>query len=130
MLAASVARTRWQERKAALGGDLQALLPNLSVEVSVIESDGRLIDMHQENAQLFLQPGHGVSFERKGTWFYRLPEFVNLSQAQGARLSFEKLFQEYGYDRDSYARKDFRLFRIAVFTLSLDETATKKAALN
>ena len=40
LLAAQVARERWQEREAAMGGPIEEALPRMDVEVSLLEEDG------------------------------------------------------------------------------------------
>lgn len=113
--AAVVARDRWQEREGAMGGSLDVVLPELTIEVSLLIDDGTLGDDDPAFLERALAKPHGAGYERKGTWRYLLPERMPSS----AMDAFERLFRENGLSPEqAWGRPDVRLYRLVVHPLA------------
>ncbi|HET8934774.1 MAG TPA: hypothetical protein VFN67_15095 [Polyangiales bacterium] len=113
LTAAAVARQRWIERAATLGGRLDVILPTLTVEVSLLSDDGELGTRSKSFVDRVITLEHGVGFERKGNWHYLLPDATH----RGGRTpsdAYRQLFSDNGVPADSLADGDMRLYRVAV----------------
>lgn len=113
LTAAAVARQRWIERAAALGGRLDRALPTLAVEVALLQDDGELGTRSESFVNQAVTAEHGVGFERKGGWHYLLPDATH----RGGRTpseAYRQLFEDNGMPADSLGDSDLRLYRVAV----------------
>jgi hypothetical protein len=120
LTAAAVARQRWIERAASLGGRLDVMLPKLTVEVSLLSDDGELGTRGQSFVDRVITLEHGVGFERKGSWHYLLPDATH----RGGRTpsdAYRQLFTDNGVPADSLADGDLRLYRVAVQPIGSSE---------
>jgi hypothetical protein len=113
LTAASVARQRWIERAATLGGSIATMLPTLQVEVSLLTDDGELGARSEGFIDRAITAEHGVGFERKGTWHYLLPEATHRAERPPSD-AYRQLFSDNGIPADSLGDSDLRLYRIAV----------------
>jgi hypothetical protein len=113
LTASAVARQRWVERSAALGGSIDKLLPQLSVEVSLLQDDGELGWRDPAFVDRVLLPVHGVGYERKGSWHYLLPEATRRGGRRPSR-AYAQLFADDGLPEDSLDNPELRPYRMAV----------------
>jgi hypothetical protein len=122
LTAAAVARQRWIERAAALGGRLDVMLPQLSVEVSLLQDDGELGTRNESFVNQAVTPGHGVGFERKGGWHYLLPDSTHKA-GRAPSAAYRQLFSDNGVSADALGDTDLRLYRVAVQQLGTSAPA-------
>lgn len=113
LTATAVARQRWIERSAALGGKLDVLLPELSVELSLLQDDGEIGTRSESFVDAVTSPEHGVGYERKGGWHYLLPDATHKGGRKPSR-AYRQLFRDDGLSADSLGDTDLRLYRLAV----------------
>ena len=120
LTAAAVARQRWIERSTALGGKLDALLPGLTVELSLLQDDGEIGTRSDNFVDAVTSLEHGVGYERKGGWHYLLPEPTHKSGRKPSR-AYRQLFRDDGLPADSLADSDLRLYRLAVLPIGTSD---------
>ena len=113
LTATAVARQRWIERSASLGGRLDAVLPSMSVEVSLLSDDGELGTRNESFVNRVVTAEHGIGFERKGSWHYMLPTETH-KQGRAPTAAYRKLFADNGIAAESLGDADLRLYRVAV----------------
>ena len=113
LTAAAVARQRWIERAASLGGRLDVMLPTLRVEVSLLTDDGELGARSESFIDRAITVEHGVGFERKGSWHYLLPDATHRGERPPS-VAYKQLFTDNGVPADSLGDGDLRLYRVAV----------------
>lgn len=106
--AATVARNRWKERQVAMGGPIDEKLSSLDVEVVLLEDAGTLESRDVAFVNQAFTAKHGVGFEYRGAWKYRLAGERDASPVR----AFEALFREHGLTADSFTRSDLRLYRL------------------
>jgi hypothetical protein len=123
--AASVARDRWIEREAAMGGALDVVLPTLHVDVMLLEEDGTLGDRSAAFLDRSFTPAHGVAFEAEGSWHYLRPEATH-ERGQGSMVrAYGQLFDDAGERQDSLTRVDLRAYRIVTRLLGTSEPSPR-----
>lgn len=120
LTAAAVARQRWIERAASLGGRLDVVLPKLTVEVSLLSDDGELGARSQSFVDRVITLEHGVGFERKGSWHYLLPDATHRA-GRTPTDAYRQLFTDNGVPADSLGDGDLRLYRVAVQPIGSSE---------
>jgi hypothetical protein len=120
LTAAEVARQRWIERSSALGGRLDEMLPQMSVELSLLQDDGEIGVHTAAFVDHVVLPVHGVGYERKGGWHYLLPDATRSGGRQPSR-AFAQLFAEDGLSDDSLGNPELRLYRLAVERIAISE---------
>jgi len=113
LTASAVARQRWVERAQALGGPIDKLLPQLSVEVSLLQDDGELGWRDPAFIDRVFLAAHGVGYERKGSWHYLLPEATRRGGRRPSR-AYAQLFADDGLPEDSLDNPELRPYRMAV----------------
>jgi len=121
LTASIVARQRWQEREQAMGGPLDALLPQMDVEVALLGDDGTVGETNAAYIDRVFSPSHGVAYERRGAWRYFLPDTTALEGKGRASVAYRKLFVEDGLPEDSFTRSELRLYRLIVQTLAVSQ---------
>jgi hypothetical protein len=120
LTATAVARQRWVERSTALGGKLDALLPGMTVELSLLQDDGEIGTRNEGFVDKVTLLEHGVGYERKGGWHYLLPEATH-KQDRAPSLAYRQLFKDDGLPVDSLKHNDLRLYRLAVQRIGVSE---------
>jgi hypothetical protein len=125
LTAAAVARQRWIERAASLGGRLDVMLPTLRVEVSLLSDDGELGARSESFVDRAITVEHGVGFERKGSWHYLLPDATHRGERTPS-VAYRQLFSDNGVPADSLGDGDLRLYRVAVQTIGSSDPAPTK----
>jgi hypothetical protein len=113
-----VARKRWYEREQAMGGPLDARLPRLSVEVSLLSDDGTVAEADPVFVDRVFGPEHGVAYERKGAWRYLLPEDTREAGQGRASVAYRQLFEEDGLAPEAMTSPEVRLYRLVVEPLA------------
>jgi len=126
LTAATVARERWMEREQTMGGRLDDLLPRLDVEVALLDDDGTIGDRDEGFIDRVFFPVHGVGYERKGSWHYKLPDATRDAGKGRASLAYRKLFRDDGLPEDSYGHADLRLYRMVVSTIAVSTAASQR----
>lgn len=121
LTASMVARQRWQEREQAMGGSLDAILPQMDVEVALLGDDGTVGEDTAAYIDRVFLPIHGVAYERRGAWRYYLPDTTALEGKGRASVAYRKLFVEDGLPEESFARSELRLYRLIVQTLAVSK---------
>ncbi len=113
LTAAEVARKRWQEREQAMGGSLDALLPRLDVEVSLLQDDGELGVRDSRFVDSAVTAAHGVAYEHKGAWRYLLPDDTHKSHSTPS-AAYRRLCVDDGLPDSALQSDELRLYRVAV----------------
>lgn len=126
LTATAVARQRWIERSAALGGRLDTLLPGMTVELSLLQDDGEIGTRSDSFVDAVCSPEHGVGYERKGGWHYLLPDATHKGGRKPSR-AYRQLFRDDGLPAESLGDADLRLYRLAVLPIGVSEAAPKPA---
>lgn len=125
LTAAAVARQRWIERAASLGGRLDVMLPAMRVEVSLLTDDGELGTRSESFVDRAITVEHGVGFERKGSWHYLLPDATHRAERTPS-VAYRQLFSDNGVPADSMGDGDLRLYRLAVQPIGASNPAPTK----
>ena len=122
LTATAVARQRWIERSAALGGRLDVLLPTLTVELSLLQDDGEIGTRAESFVDTVTSKEHGVGYERKGGWHYLLPDATHKGGRKPSQ-AYRQLFRDDGLPAESLGDADLRLYRVAVQHIGESEAA-------
>lgn len=120
--ASLAARERWEERSDTMGGPLGGRLDELDVEVALLFDDGTFDRSALSLIDVLVKPVHGVAYEQPSRWRYLLPRAT--LAAGSPTEAFEKLFRDNGLPEDSFERRDLRLYRIRMETVSIDQGST------
>lgn len=119
LTAARVARTRWGEREQAMGEPLDEALQRLTVEVSLLQDDGRFGSRDPAFLDRVFGPDHGVAFERKGAWRYLLPDATREAGGGHAVGAFARLLGDEGLEASALQSPDLHPYRLAVNVLAI-----------
>lgn len=120
--ASLAARERWEERSDTMGGPLGERLDQLDVEVALLFDDGTFDRSAVSLIDALVKPVHGVAYEQPSRWRYLLPRAT--LAAGSPTEAFEKLFRDNGLPEDSFERRDLRLYRVRMETVSIDQGST------
>lgn len=126
--AALAARKRWEERAETMGGPLRERLDDLDVHVALLFDDGTFDRSAISLIDALVKPRHGVAYEQPARWRYLLPRATH--NAATPTKAYKRLFRDNGLPEDSFERRDLRLYRIKMHTVSIDQgsTASKRPA--
>ncbi len=119
LTAAVVARQRWMEREAAMGGPLDRVLPTLDVSVHVLDEDGTLASRTPGFVDSVFGPSQGVAFEHRGNWRYLLPDATRERGQGSAVRAYAALFGDADMAPESLDRPDVRLYRSVARRLAI-----------
>jgi hypothetical protein len=119
LTAAVVARQRWREREAAMGGSIDVVLPTLDVSVYLLDEDGTLGSRSPTFVERVFTPAHGVAFDHRGTWRYLLPDATREEGEGSAVRAYRALFLDSDLDEDSLSRDDVRAYRMLARRLAV-----------
>lgn len=120
LTATAVARQRWIERSATLGGRLNDVLPTLTVELALLQDDGELGARNAQFIDRVITAEHGVGYERKGGWHYLLPDATHHAGRSASR-AYQQLFTDDGLEADSIDNRELRLYRLAVQRIGVSD---------
>jgi hypothetical protein len=123
-----VARERWHERAQALGGPLDAQLPNLDVEVALLSEDGTLSEADPAFIDRVFSPAHGVAYERTRAWRYFLPAATREKGGGSAMEAYRQLLLE-NSEEASLDEAQLRLYRLVVRNLGRSASPGLEATL-
>lgn len=112
MTASVVARQRWTEREAAMGGPLSRELPELDVVVYLLDEDGTLDNRTPAFVDRVFTPLHGVAFDEHGPWHYLLPDATRERGEGSAVRAYASLFSDSDMPEDSLSNENVRLYRM------------------
>jgi hypothetical protein len=119
LTAGVVARQRWSERQAAMGGPIDLVLPTLDVSVYLLDEDGTLGSRSPTFVERVFTPAHGVAFDHRGTWRYLLPDATREEGEGSAVRAYRELFIESDMAEDSLGRDDVRPYRMLARRLAV-----------
>lgn len=112
LTAAVVARQRWGEREAAMGGPIERALPTMDVVVYLLDEDGTLGSRNPAFIDRVFTPDHGVAFDEHGPWHYLLPD-ATAERGEGSALqAYHALFSDSDMSPDSLSNPNVRLYRM------------------
>lgn len=117
--AAVAARKRWEERSETMGGPLGDRLEQLDVHVALLFDDGTFDPGAPSLIDVLVKPRHGVAYEQPSRWRYLLPEATR--NAATPSDAYRRLFRDNGLPEDSFERRDLRLYRMRMETISVDQ---------
>ncbi|MBT8453590.1 MAG: hypothetical protein KJO40_16620 [Deltaproteobacteria bacterium] len=120
--ASLAARERWEERAETMGGPLGERLDQLDIEVAFLFDDGTFAPGATSLIDTLVKPQHGVAYEQPSRWRYLLPRATH--RADSPTDAYEELFRVNGLPEDSFERKDLRLYRVRMQTVSIDQGST------
>lgn len=119
LTATRVAKSRWAERRSAMGEPLRSALERMDVEVSLLQDDGRLGSRAPAFIERAFGPEHGVAFERKGAWRYLLPGATRAAGKGSAMAAFVKLLGDEGLEPGAFDAADLDPYRLSVNLLAV-----------
>jgi hypothetical protein len=117
--AAVAARKRWEERTETMGGPLAESLDQLDVHVALLFDDGTFDSSAVSLIDSLVKPGHGVAYEQPSRWRYLLPRATQ--NAATPSDAYRRLFRDNGLPEESFDRRDLRLYRMRMQTVSVDQ---------
>ncbi len=121
LTAAVVARQRWGEREAAMGGPIERALETMDVVVYLLDEDGTLGSRNPAFVDRVFTPEHGVAFDEHGPWHYLLPD-ATAERGEGSALrAYTALFSDSDMPEDSLANPNVRLYRMLARELARSE---------
>lgn len=110
--ASRVARDRWIEREAAMGGPIERRLPSMTIEVYLLEDDGTIGDRSGAFLERVFTPEHGVAYEDGGRWQFLTPE-QTAERGEGSPVrAYRALFEDAGLPGTSLETREVRLYRL------------------
>jgi len=117
--ASLAARQRWEERTETMGGPLEDRLDQLDVEVAFLFDDGTFDPGAVSLIDVLVKSQHGVAYEQPARWRYLLPRTTRASDTPTD--AYRRLFRDNGLPEDSFERRDLRLYRLRMQTVSIDQ---------
>jgi hypothetical protein len=117
--ASLAARERWEERTETMGGPLSDRLDELDVEVAFLFDDGTFGPEAASLIDALVKSQHGVAYEQPARWRYLLPRRTRA--ADTPTDAYRRLFRDNDLPEDSFERKDLRLYRLRMQTVSIDQ---------
>lgn len=120
--ASLAARERWEERMETMGGPLGERLDELDVEVAFLFDDGTFDPRAVSLIDVLVKPQHGVAYEQPSRWRYLLPRTTHT--AATPTDAYRRLFRDNDLPEDSFDRRDVRLYRIRMQTVSIAQGST------
>ena len=120
--ASLAARQRWEERMETMGGPLVERLDQLDVHVAFLFDDGTFDRDAVSLIDRLVKPQHGVGYEQPNRWRYLLPRATH--NAETPTDAYRRLFRDNGLPEDSFERRDLRLYRMRMRTVSVDQGST------
>jgi hypothetical protein len=120
--AALAARKRWEERAETMGGPLRERLNDLDVHVAFLFDDGTFDRSAITLIDALVKPPHGIAYEQPSRWRYLLPRATQ--HAATPTDAYKRLFRDNGLPEDSFERRDLRLYRMKMQTVSVDQGST------
>lgn len=126
--ASIVARQRWNERQASMGGPIDSQLASLDVDVFLLDEDGTLGSHGAGFVERAFTPEHGVAYDHLGAWRYLLPDATREKGEGSAVRGYAALFEESDMPEDSLERDDVRLYRLLARLLARSSAPSRSGA--
>ena len=117
--ASLAARERWEERTETMGGPLASRVDQLDVEVAFLFDDGTFDPGAVSLIDALVKSSHGVAYEQPARWRYLLPRTTRT--ADTPTDAYRRLFRDNELPEDSFDRRDLRLYRLRMQTVSIDQ---------
>ena len=117
--ASLAARERWEERMETMGGPLGERLDQLDVEVAFLFDDGTFDPGAVSLIDALVKSQHGVAYEQPARWRYLLPRVTRA--ADTPTEAYRKLYRDNDLPEDSFDRRDLRLYRLRMQTVSINQ---------
>ena len=119
LTATRVARDRWHEREAAMGGPLSRRLLDLDVEVTLLHEDGTLLRTERSFVDRAVQGEHGIGYEYMSGWHYVLPSDMARRGKGSAYVALTSLLSEQALPSAVLAESALRAYRFVAETLGV-----------
>jgi hypothetical protein len=114
LTAARVARDRWHEREATLGGPLRERLTTLDVAVSLLVEDGTLTTANAGFVDRAVTAEHGLGFDYRSDWHYLVPGDVQKRGRGSAHRALTELCKDSALGTHIFNQEAARLYRFLV----------------
>jgi hypothetical protein len=111
MAATRVARDRWHEREATMGGPLREKLNTLQVEVTLLVEDGTIESPEATFIDRAVTKVHGIGFDYRSDWHYLMPEDVQKRGSGSPYRALLELGKDYAVSATALAREETRIYR-------------------
>ena len=105
-----------------MGGPLGERLDQLDVEVAFLFDDGTFDTGAVSLIDALVKPQHGVAYEQPARWRYLLPRATQM--ADSPTEAYRRLFRDNELPEESFGRRDLRLYRLRMQTVSIDQGST------
>jgi hypothetical protein len=121
LTATRVARDRWHEREAAMGGSLGKRLLDMDVEVSLLSEEGSLLGGEPAFIDRATPAEFGIGFEYGASWHYVLPEDMQRRGKGSAQRALLGLLSEQSLPSSVIAQTAFRAYRFVALILGVSK---------
>jgi hypothetical protein len=129
MAATRVARDRWHEREATMGGPLRDKLATLEVEVSLLVEDGTLASSEAAFVDRAITSQHGIGFDFRSDWHYLMPPDVQKRGGGSPYRALTQLGSDYAVSPAALARPETRIYRFVTELVGVSPPSAKTAAI-
>ena len=129
MAATRVARDRWHEREATMGGPLRDKLNTLEVEVSLLVEDGTLASPEATFVDRALTKEHGIGFDFRSDWHYLMPPDVQKRGNGSPYRALLELGKDYAVSPTALAREETRIYRFVVVPIGVSPPSASTAQI-
>jgi hypothetical protein len=128
--ATRVARDRWHEREATMGGPLRERLPSLEVEVSLLVDDGTIASAEAGFVDRAVTKEHGLGFDFRSDWHYLMPLDVQKRGQGSPYRALTALGADYGVGVASLSREETRIYRFLMRQVGVSPPTANTASIN
>ena len=129
MAATRVARDRWHEREATMGGPLRDKLGTLEVEVSLLVEDGTLASSEAAFVDRAITREHGIGFDFRSDWHYLMPADVQKRGGGSPYRALTALGSDYAVSGAALARPETRIYRFVPARVGVSPPSASTAAI-
>jgi hypothetical protein len=126
LTAARVARDRWHEREATLGGPLRERLTTLDVSVSLLVEDGTLTSASQPLVDKAITPAHGLGFDYRSDWHYFVPADVQRRGRGSAHRALTELCKDSALGMHIFSAEGARMYRFLVQQVGVSHASAQE----
>jgi len=119
LTATRVARDRWNEVEARMGGPLSQRLLDLDVEVTLLQEDGTLLSTQRSFVDRAVGPEHAVGYEYLSGWHYLLPADMAKRGKGSAYVALTALLSDQGLSPAVLGESALRAYRFVAETLGV-----------
>lgn len=119
LTATRVARDRWREVEARMGGPLAQRLLDLDVEVTLLQEDGTLLSTERSFVERAVGAEHALGYEYLSGWHYLLPADMARRGKGSAYAALTALLGDQGLSPAVLAESALRAYRLVAETLGV-----------